>query len=105
MRDEELFRVGAKDMDTSGYQMSDLEQIEFHWEDPDLNTDAVLRPGVDIPFSPSNFKDFETSSMAENITVTDEEKDKERFPPLRTIAVSERPSLPLVLMRNCPVGT
>ena len=32
-----------QDRDTSGYQVSDLEDIEFHWENPDVNMDAVFQ--------------------------------------------------------------
>ena len=36
MRDEVLSSVGAQDLDTSSYQVSDLEYIEFNWENPQL---------------------------------------------------------------------
>ena len=32
MREEVLSSVGAQDLDTSIYQVSDLEDIEFNWE-------------------------------------------------------------------------
>ena len=32
MRDEILSSVGAQDLDTSSYQVSDLEDIEFNWQ-------------------------------------------------------------------------
>ena len=44
--------VGAQDMDTGGFRISDLEDTEFHWEDPDLNMDAVFQPGIDTTFYP-----------------------------------------------------
>ena len=50
MREEVLFNVGAQDLDTSSYQVSDLEDIEFNWENSQLDTDAVFRPGTDTPF-------------------------------------------------------
>ena len=58
MRDEVFFSVGAKDLDTSSYQVSDLEDIEFNWEDSQLDMDAVFRPGRDTPFSPTTFDDL-----------------------------------------------
>ena len=32
MRDEVFSIVGAQDLDSSGYQVSDLDDIEFNWE-------------------------------------------------------------------------
>ena len=50
VRDEVLSNVGAQDLDTSSYQVSDLEDIEFNWENSQLDMDAVFRPGIDNPF-------------------------------------------------------
>ena len=53
MRDEILSSVGAQEgLDTSRYQMSaaDLDDVEFYWENDQLNVDAVFRPGIDTPF-------------------------------------------------------
>ena len=58
MREEVLSSVGAQDLDTSSYQLSDLEDIEFNWEDSQLDMDAVFRPGIDNPFSPTTFDDL-----------------------------------------------
>ena len=41
MRDEVLSTVEAQDLDTSSYQVSDLEDIEFNWENSQLDIDAV----------------------------------------------------------------
>ena len=38
-------------MDTNGCQVSDLEDIEFLWDDPYLNMDADYRPGLNTPFA------------------------------------------------------
>ena len=51
MREEVLSSVGAQDLDTSSYQVSDLEDIEFNWENSQLDMDAVFRPGIDTAFS------------------------------------------------------
>ena len=50
MREEVLSSVGAQDTDTRGYELSDLEDIEFSWEDPAVDMDSVYRPGIDTPF-------------------------------------------------------
>ena len=77
MRDEVLSRVGAQDLDTSSYQVSDLEDIEFNCGNPQLDMDAVFRPGIDTPFSPTTFDDFLMGDgSVENPIVLDEEEDK-----------------------------
>ena len=49
----------AQDEDTSLCKLTDLKDFLFYWEDLDLNMDAVFRKGIDSPFCPSNFIDFE----------------------------------------------
>ena len=58
MRDEAFSSVGAKDLDASSYQVSDLEDIEFNWEDPAVALVSVYRPGIETTLSPSIFNDF-----------------------------------------------
>lgn len=98
MRDEVLSSVGAQPMDTSGYQLSDLEDIEFAWENPDMDLDAVYRPGVDTPFSPSLFDNLGWGSET-NPIIVDEEEDKENEPP-STPTTSWRPNEPPPLRRS-----
>ena len=94
MRDEVLSSVGAQNMDTSGYQLSaDLDDVNFHWEKDQLDVDAVFRPGIDTPISPTAFDDLLMGGSAENPILLDKEEDKENSPP-RT-PVSERPTQPL----------
>ena len=50
MREEVHSSVGAQDTYTRGYELSDLEDIEFIWEDPAVDMDSVYRPGIDTPF-------------------------------------------------------
>ena len=80
MRDEVLSSVGAEDMDTSEYQVSDLEDFQFHCEDLDLKMDAVFRPGTYPPDSRSTFKEFEVASRAENLITIVEEENNEKTP-------------------------
>ena len=47
-------------MDTSGCQLSDLEDFELLWENDQLEVNAVFRPGVNTLFSRSTFDDLET---------------------------------------------
>ena len=100
MREEVLSSVGAQDTDTSGYELSDLEDIEFSWEDPAVDVDSVYRPGIDTPFSPSLFDDFHMEgSTAANPIKVDDEEDKEKSAPTTTTTTtttteSERPTEP-----------
>ena len=95
MRDEVLSSVGAQDLDTSSYQVSDLEDIEFNWENSEL--DSVFRPGIDTSFSPTVFDDFLMGDRSvENPIVLDEEEDKENAPPPTTpdsVRPTEHPRL------------
>ena len=97
IRDEVLSSVGAQDMDTSGYQVSDLDYVEFYWENDQLDVDAVFRPGIATPCSPKAFDDLEMGGSAENHVLLDEEEDKENSPPITPI--SERPTRNSALLR------
>ena len=105
MRDEILSSVGAQEsLDTSGYQVSaaDLEDVEFYWEIDQLDVDAVFRPDIDTPFSPTAFDDLEMGGSAENPILLEEDKNS---PLTTTTPVSERPTRPPALLRNRPFGT
>ena len=103
MRVEVLSSVGAQDVDTSSYHVSDLEDIEFNWENSQLDVDSVFRPGIDTPFSPIVFEDLLMGDgSVENPIVFDEEQDKENAPP--TTPVSERPTEPPRLQRSHAFG-
>ena len=103
MREEELSSVGAQDLDTSSYQVSDLEDIEFNWENSQLEMDAVFRPGIDAPFSPTTFDDLLMGDgSVENPNLLDEEEDKENAAP--TAPESVRPTKPPRLQRSRAFG-
>ena len=88
MRDEVLSRMGAQDLDTSSYQVSDLEDIEFNWENSQLDLDAVFRPGIDTPFSPTTFDDLLMGDgSVENPIVFEEKKAR------RMLLIQEVPDL------------
>ena len=90
MRDEVLSNVGSKDLDTSGYQVSDLEDIDLSWKKDQLDIDAVCRPGIYTTVSSSFFNDFVMGSVAENPNLIDEGQDKKNSPPPHsTTPVSE----------------
>ena len=92
MKDEVLSSVGAQDLNTRGYHVSDLADMEFNWENDQLDLDAVFRPGIDTPFSPTTFEGSSMEGSVENPIVLDEEEDKENAAPSRP--VSERPTEP-----------
>ena len=104
MRDEVLSSVGAQDLDTSRYHVSDLEDREFNWEIPQLDMDAVFRPGIDTPFSPTTFDDLLMEGSVEKPIVLDEEEDKENAPPPPSTPESVRPTEPPRLRRSCAFG-
>ena len=51
MREEVLSSVGAQDTETRGYELSDLENIEFSWEDLAVDMVSFYRHVIDTPFS------------------------------------------------------
>ena len=101
MRDEMLSSIGPQDMDTSGYQVSDVDDVEFYKENDQLDVDAVFGPDIDTLFSPSTFNDVEKGSTGENPILIDKEQDKvNSAPPTHpTAPVSVITTQPLVLMR------
>ena len=104
MREEVLSSVGAQDLDTSSYHVSDVEDIEFNWENSQLDMDAAFRPGIDTPFSPTKFDDLLMGDgSVENPIVLDEEEDKENAPP-PTTPESVRPTEPPRLQRSRAFG-
>ena len=103
MTDVVLSSVGAQDLDTSSSQVSDLEDIEFNWGNSQLDMDAVFRPGIDTPFSPTTFDDLSMEGSVENPIVLDEEGDKENAPPTST-PESVRPTEPPKLLRSRAFG-
>ena len=99
MREEVLSSVGAQDLDTSSYQVSDLEDIEFNWQNSQLDMDSVFRLRIDTPFSPTVFDDLLMGDGSVEIPIVlDEEQDKENAPP--TTPESERPTEPPRLQRS-----
>ena len=106
MRDEVLASVGVQDLDTSSYQVSDLEDIEFNCENSQLDMDAVFRPGIDTPFSPTTFDDLSMEGSVENPIVLAEEEDKENAPPAPSTpgTWSVRPTEPPRLHRSRAFG-
>ena len=81
MRNEVLSSVSAQDMETSGYQRSDLD-LEFYWEKDQLDIDTDFSPGIETFFSSTSLDDSETGSMPENPILIDEDQDKENSHPL-----------------------
>ena len=103
MREEILSSVGAQDLDTSSYQVSDLEDIEFNWEDSQLDMDAGFRPGIDTLFSHTTFDDLLMGDgSVESSIVLNKEEDKENAAP--TTPESVRPTEPPRLQRRRAFG-
>ena len=66
MKNEAILNEGAQEIDTSGYEVSDLDNVEISWENDQLDVDAVFTRGFDNPFSPRAFDDLEIECSAEN---------------------------------------
>ena len=103
-KDEVLSSVGAQDLDTSSYQVSDLEDIELNWEDSQLDMDAVFRPSIDTSFSPTTFDDISMGGSVGNPIVLNKEEDKENSPPAPSTPESVRPTETPRLQRSRPFG-
>ena len=106
MREEVLSCTGAQDSDTGGYEASDLKDIEFSWQDLAVDMASVQRPGIDTPFSPNIFDDFQMESTAAYPILVDDEEDKENLAPTTTKTTeSKRPTETPRLLRNRQFGT
>ena len=103
MRDEVPFSVGAQDLDTSSYQVTDREAFELNWEKSQLDMDAVFRPAIDALLSPNTLDDLSMRGSVEHCIVLDEEEDKENAPPPTTPA-SVRHTEPPRLQRSRAFG-
>ena len=82
MRDEVLSSVGAQDLDTSTDQVSDLLNIEFNWENSQLDMDAEFRPGINYPFPPLHLRICRWKDQLKTPLCWTKRKTKRIFPPL-----------------------
>ena len=105
MRDKVLPSLVAQDLDTSSYQVSDLKDKEFNWENSQLDMAAVFLPGKNTPFSPTRFDDLSMEGSVENPNVLDEDEDKENVAPPPLTPESVRPTKPPRLQRSRAFGT
>ena len=103
MRGEVLSSAGAQDTDTTGCEVSGLEDVDFYWENDQLDVNAIFRPGIDTSFSPTIIDGLEIGGLAENPILLDKEEGKENSPP--NTPVSEKPTRSPALLRNRPFGT
>ena len=83
MWNEVLSSVGAQDMDTSGFQVSDLDDAEFYWKNDQLELGAVFGPGINTRTSPTAFGDLEMWISGENPILLEHEEDRETLLPQR----------------------
>ena len=84
---------------------ADLDDVDFYWENDQLDLGAVFRPGIDTLFSPTAFDDLEMGGSAGNPILLDEEEDKDNSASITTTPVSQRPRRPPGLLRSCTFGT
>ena len=97
MKEEIFARPAAQDMDTNGYELSDLDDIEFY-ENPEVDLDAVFRHPIVTCLSPTFFIDLkmEERRSSEKPIVFDREEEKENSHPKTQIGEppTETPRLP-----------
>ena len=98
MGDEVLSSVGAQEIDTSGYQVSELEANEFYRENDQLNVVAVFRQRIDTIFSPTAHDNLETGGSAENPLLFGEKEKKENSTVKKS--VSEKRIRPAAMLRS-----
>ena len=102
MRDEVLSSVVAQEMETKGYHLSGLVDVEFHWQKDQLDVHAVFRPALIPTFhlQPLTTGRREVQQRTHSVR---QRGDKENPPP--TTPVSETPTRPPALLRSRPIGT
>ena len=81
--------------------MSELEDIEYSWYNPDFSVDALFWPGINILFFPSSFNVFEMSLLV--ATRIDKQEDKVNC--IRTTPPSERQNESPCWLRSILFGT
>ena len=105
MQDEVRASFGDHDV-SSDFVPSDLDDIQFHWENPNIDMDAVYRPGIDTPFSPSLFENIPVAGCADYLIkrLTMNKIKRYEYP---TTPESQRPLQPPLLHRSLsrPFGT
>ena len=99
MRDEVLSSLGAQNFSISSYQVSDLEHIDFNWQNSQLDMDPMFTWSNDTPFSPTTFDDLSLEGSVENPIFLDEEQDKQNAPPPPSTPKSVRLTEPPRLQR------
>ena len=70
-----------------------------------MDMDSVYQPGIDTPFFPSIFDDFQMGSIVANPIIVDKKEDKENSAPTTTTPGSDCPKEPPRLLRSRPFGT
>ena len=85
-------------MDTNDYELSDLDDINFFWENPQSEVDAVFGPVIDSTFTLTAFDGLEIGGSVENPVLLDNENDRDDSP--LTTPVSKRPNGPPTLLRS-----
>ena len=104
MLEEVLSSVGVQDVDTSGYQVSNLDNIEFYCKNDQLDVDTIVTQWIDTPFCQqclTNWR-WEVEKKTPFCSTMGKGGEKISSP---TTPVSEGPTGHPALLRNCPFGT
>ena len=87
-------------MGATEYQVSELDHVEFYWENEQLDVDTVFRPGLDNPFSPTAFHDWEKGVSAENSILLHEKGHRKNSPETNHTSLWETTMTPCIAEKS-----
>ena len=82
MTDKIFTSVGPQGINTSGYQFSDLDDIEFYWEIDQSASDSNFRPGTDGLF-PQQLLTFWRLEDQQKTSISSTMSEKNEEPPTK----------------------
>ena len=88
--------AGAGDMDKSDFELSDMDDFKFLREELFREVEAVFRPAIITPLSPTEFDCKEAEVSVRIPFLLEKEKAKENSP--ATTPVFERPNQPPAML-------
>ena len=103
IRDKVLPSVGSQQMDRRGYQVSDMDELEFYRERDQMDADALFRPCIENLFFLPLLNDFEMGSMTEKPSLIEEEQNRVNTSLPPTTPVYKRTTRPQYWWKVAPL--